>query len=157
MTSLDHRPPRGARQARLMRIANVPMRFLLGLPFPTPLGKRLMLVFHIGRTTGHRYRQPVSYVAHDGVLLTPGGGRWTRNLTDAPVRLRLRGRDRQARAELVDDPAEVDRLFAVMSRKNPMLRRFVPIPLTADGHLDPDRLAQALRYGFRIVRWRLVD
>lgn len=140
-----------------MRIANVPMRFLLGLPFPTPLGKRLMLVFHVGRTTGRRYRQPVSYVEHDGVLLTPGGGRWTRNLTDAPVGLRLRGRDRQARAELVADPAEVDRLFAVMSRKNPMLRRFVPIPLTSEGHLEPEPLEQALRYGFRIVRWRLLD
>lgn len=157
MTGLDQRPARGARQAKLMRIANVPMRFLLGLPFTTPLSKRLMLVFHIGRTTGHRYRQPVSYVAHDGVLLTPGGGRWTRNLTDEPVRLRLRGRDRHARPELVDDPVEVDRLFAVMSAANPVLRRFVPIPLTPDGHLDPDRLEQALRYGFRIVRWHLVD
>ena len=140
-----------------MRIANVPMRVLLGLPFATPLSRRLMLVFHIGRRTGRRYRQPVSYVQHDDVLLTPGGGRWTRNLTDAPVRLRLRGRDRQARAELVDDPVEVDRLFAAMSAANPMLRRFVPIPLTADGHLDPDRLQQALQYGFRIVRWRLLD
>ena len=157
MTSVDQRPPRGARQARLMRIANVPMRLLLGLPFSTPLSSRLMLVFHVGRRTGRRYRQPVSYVRHDDVLLTPGGGRWTRNLTDAPVRLRLRGRDRQARAELVDDPAEVDRLFAVMSAANPMLRRFVPIPLTPEGHLEPDRLAQALQYGFRIVRWHLLD
>lgn len=157
MTSPDLRPPRGATQARLMRIANVPMRFLLALPFPTPLGKRLMLVFHIGRRTGRRYRQPVSYVRADGVLLTPGGGRWTRNLTDAPVRLRLRGRDREAQAELIDDPAEVDRLFAVMSRANPMLRRFVPIPMTPDGHLQPDRLELALRHGFRIVRWHLLD
>jgi hypothetical protein len=31
------RPARLARQTRLMRIVNVPMRFLLSLPFPTPL------------------------------------------------------------------------------------------------------------------------
>jgi deazaflavin-dependent oxidoreductase (nitroreductase family) len=153
MTSPDSRLPRGARQARLMRMGNVPMRFLLGLPFATPLSKRLMLVFHIGRKTGRCYRQPVSYVAHDDVLLSPGGGRWTRNLTGEPVRLRLRGRDRRARAELVDDPGEVDRLFAVMSAQNPMLRRFVPIPMTPDGHLQPEALQVALRQGFRIVRW----
>jgi hypothetical protein len=156
MTSPDPRLPRGARQARLMRIANVPMRFLLGLPFATPLSKRLMLVFHIGRKTGRRYRQPVSYVARDGVLLTPGGGRWTRNLTGEPVGLRLRGRDCCARAELIDDPAEVDRLFALMSAENPMLRRFVPIPTTPDGHLQPEPLEEALRYGFRIVRWHVL-
>lgn len=150
------RPPGGAAQARIMRVANVPMRVILGLPFPTLLSRRLMLVHHIGRTTGRHYRQPVSYVEHEGVLLTPGGGRWTRNLTDEPVRIHLRGRDRMARAELVDDPAEVDRLFAVMSAANPMLRRFVPIPMTPDGHLQSDRLAAALQYGFRIVRWHLL-
>ena len=32
-----------ARMARRMRRVNVPMRALLGLPFPTPLGSRLML------------------------------------------------------------------------------------------------------------------
>jgi hypothetical protein len=37
-------------------------RMLLGLPFPTPLGRRLMLVHHTGRKTGKHYRQPVSYV-----------------------------------------------------------------------------------------------
>lgn len=53
------------------------MRAVLGLPFPTPLGKRLMLVDITGRKTGRHYRQPVSYVRHGDVLLTPGGGKWS--------------------------------------------------------------------------------
>jgi hypothetical protein len=47
---------------------------LLGLLFPTPKSKRLMLVHHTGRVTGKHYRQPVSYVRDGDILLTPGGG-----------------------------------------------------------------------------------
>jgi hypothetical protein len=74
-----------------MAALNVPMRVVLGLPFPTPLSGRLMLVHHTGRRTGRRYRQPVSYIADGATLLTPGGGRWTNNLRDGQsVRLHLR-------------------------------------------------------------------
>lgn len=149
--------PAGRRaQAVTFRVINVPMRALLGLPFPTPLGRRLMLLYLVGRKTGRRYRQPVSYVRDAGALLTPGGGRWTRNLRDGePVRIRLRGRDVTARPELVADPDEVDRLLALMATANPALNRFVRIPRGADGRLDRDRLAAAIRYGFRVVRWSL--
>jgi deazaflavin-dependent oxidoreductase (nitroreductase family) len=149
-------PPRHPVQARVFRIVNVPMRAVLGLPFPTPLGRRLMLVHHTGRRTGRHYRQPVSYVRLGDDLLTPGGGRWTENLRDGePVRLTLRGRSVTASPELVRDQGDVSRLFDAMAARNPALRRFVPIPRSADGRLDPDRLAQAIRYGFCIVRWRV--
>jgi hypothetical protein len=64
-------------QARVMAVVNVPMRVLLGLPFPTPLSGRLMLISYHGRKTGKIYRQPVSYVQQDHMLLTPGGGKGT--------------------------------------------------------------------------------
>lgn len=154
-------PPRPARrrlQARAFRIINVPMRLVLGLPFPTPPGRRLMLVHHTGRISGRHYRQPVSYVRDGDCLLTPGGGRWTENLRDgAPVRIRLRGRDLTARPELVGDPGPVEELLARMARANPALRRFVPIPSGPDGRLDPAALDAAIRYGFRIVRWHLAE
>lgn len=142
----------------VFRVINVPTRSVLGLPRATPLGKRLMLLYLTGRKTGRRYRQPVSYT-HDGeTLLTPGGGRWKLNLVEgAPTHVRLRGRDISLRAELVRDPAEVDRLLGVMTAKNPMVGRFVPIPKGSDGHYDHDRLDLAIRHGFRIVRWHPGD
>jgi hypothetical protein len=138
----------------VFRVLNVPMRFVLGLPFSTPLGKRLMLVYSVGRTTGRHYRQPVSYVRDGETLLTPGGGRWKFNLVQGqPTHVRLRGRDVSLRPELVRDPAEVDRLLGVMSAKNHMVGRFVPVPKGADGHYDQERLALAIDHGFCIVRW----
>jgi hypothetical protein len=139
-----------------MRIINVPMQAVLGLPVATPLSKRLMLVFLTGRKTGKRYRQPVSYVRDGDVLLTPGGGRWTLNLADGkPVRIRLGGRDVLARPELVTDPDEVERLLEVMMAANPAVRRFVAIPRGPDGRLDRSRLEAAVRHGFKVVRWHL--
>jgi deazaflavin-dependent oxidoreductase (nitroreductase family) len=144
------------RRQRVMRIVNVPMRTVLGMPFPTPLGGNLMLISYTGRKTGKAYRQPVSYARDGDVLLTPGGGRWTLNLRDGrPVRLRLRGRDVSARPELVTDPAEVERLLGAIARENPRAAKFVPIPRLPDGRLDPEVLTASIDHGFSIVRWHL--
>jgi hypothetical protein len=157
MSQPTKRPPSRRAQATLFRIANVPMRAVLGLPFGTPLGKRLMLLYITGRVTGKRYRQPVSYVRDGDDLLTPGGGRWRLNLRDGePVRIRLRGRDLTVRPDLVQDPDEIERLLGVMTAANPAISRFVRIPKTPDGHFDRSSLAAAVRYGFRIVRWHPV-
>jgi hypothetical protein len=138
----------------VFRVVNVPMRFVLGLPISTPLGKRLMLVHLIGRKSGKRYKQPISYVREQETLLTPGGGRWKLNLVEGqPTQVHLRGRDIALRPELVRDAAEVDRLLLVMREKNPAIKRFVPIPQTADGHYDQERLTAAITHGFCIVRW----
>src|ERR687883_150917 len=102
-------PGRMERQARMMKVANVPMRAALRLPFRTPLSGALMLVSHTGRVTSRTYHQPVSYVRDGDLLLTPGGGRWTRNLRDGePVDLRLAGRRVVARPELERDPERVE-------------------------------------------------
>jgi deazaflavin-dependent oxidoreductase (nitroreductase family) len=143
------------RQARRMRIINVPMRRLLRLPFPTPISRRLMLITFTGRKTGRVYNQPVSYVIDGDTLLTPGGGRWKLNLRgDQPVQVRLHGRSRQATPELVRDPAEVGRLLRTMLADNPRLGNFVPV-VGADKQIDESRLANAINYGFCIVRWHL--
>jgi hypothetical protein len=146
------------RRARIMRAVNVPMRAALSLPFATPINAKLMLIFYTGRKTGNAYRQPVSYVRDGDVLLTPGGGRWTLNLAGGrPVQIRLRGRLETARPELVTDPAEVERLLGVIGEKNPQAARFIPIPRRDDGRLDPDALGAALRHGFCIVRWHVIE
>jgi len=151
-------PPRMRRQARIMRMVNVPMRRILGLPFRTPLSRNLMLLYLTGRRTGKSYRQPVSYVRHDDTLLTPGGGKWKLNLVPGrPTRIRLGGRDILARPDLVADPGEVDRLLMIMTDVNPRTAGFIPIPRGEDGHFDEADLARAVSHGFRIVRWHLAE
>lgn len=150
------RPASRARQARIMRLVNVPMRRLLGLPFPTPLGGRLMLLRLTGRRTGRIYRQPVSYIRDGDTLLTPGDGRWTLNLVERrPVPIRLLGRDITAEPELIGDPDQVQQLLETMVHANPTLMRFVRIPQDASGRFDRTALEAAVRQGFRIVRWHL--
>ena len=141
-----------------MRVLNVPMRALLGLPFPTPMGRRLMLVHHIGRKTGRRYRQPVSYAPMpDGTLLTPGGGRWVRNLTGGrPVEIQLRDRKELAAPEFVYDPDELERARSSFRAANPFAARFIPLLNGGESaRPDPEALRAAVGYGFRMVRWRL--
>jgi hypothetical protein len=150
-------PRRRKRQARLMRIANVPMRRVLSLPFETPISRRLMLLSYTGRKTGRRYRQPVSYVEDGGVLLTPGGGRWKLNLRDGePIEVRLRGRHVLARPELVRDPIELEALLRRMMTINSRLASFIPF-IGKDGEIDPEKLRAAIGYGFCVVRWRIAE
>jgi hypothetical protein len=156
MASVSAAPRRGRRQAMIFRMVNVPMRRILALPFRTPLSKNLMLLYLTRRRTGKSYRQPVSYVRHDGTLLTPGGGKWKLNLDPGrPVKIRLGGRDILARPDLVADVDEVDRLLMVMSEANPRTASFIPIPRREDGHFERAALANAVGHGFRIVRWHL--
>src|SRR3954470_21968027 len=152
--SNEARPARLRRQARLMKILNVPMRRLLALPFRTPLSRNLMLVTVTGRTTGRVYRQPVSYVRDADVLLTPGGGRWTRNLDpERPVSIRRAGHVETALPELVRDAGEVERLLRLMLARNPRVKSF--LPFVRDGEISGEALTTALDHGFCVVRWHL--
>jgi hypothetical protein len=138
-----------------MGLINIPMRVVLGLPFATPLSAALMLVSFSGRRTGKHYLQPVSYVPDGDTLLTPGGGKWKLNLREGQrVRIRLRGREVLARTEFISDVAEVERLLRRMVAINPRVTSFVPVA-GADGQVDHDKLAAAVGYGFRIIRWHL--
>jgi hypothetical protein len=149
--------PLGRRvQARVFSVINVPMRALLSLPIATPLGRSLMLADITGRKTGRIYRQPLSYVRDGDVLLTPGGGNWKLNLSaDVPVRLRLRGKDVMANPEVVSNVDEISDLLTVMVAANPRAARFIGVPRDPNGRFDRAGLENAVRYGFRIVRWHL--
>jgi hypothetical protein len=139
-----------------MRVINVPMRQVLSLPFPTPLSKRLMLIYLTGRRSGRSYRQPVSYVRDRGSLLTPGGGNWKLNLEPGrPERARLDGRAVTLRPDLIDDVDEVDQALIRMTSVNPRVASFIPITRRGDGHFDREGLINAVSHGFRIVRWHL--
>lgn len=138
-----------------MRLINVPMRRVLALPFPTPLGRQLMLVTLTGHKTGRIYRQPVSYVKDGDTFLTPGGGVWTRNLReDTAVPARMNGKRVQLRPELIGDPDQVESLLRTMAKSNRRITSFVPV--FESGDIDRTKLENAVEYGFRIVRWHRV-
>ncbi|MBV9792717.1 MAG: nitroreductase family deazaflavin-dependent oxidoreductase [Actinobacteria bacterium] len=146
------------RPARIMRVANVPIRAALSLPFPTPLSAHLMLISYTGRKSGQAYRLPVAYLRDGDVLLTLGGGRWTYNLLDGqPARIRLRGRDLPVQPEVVTDPAGVERLLDRVVEINPRAVRYIPISRRPDGRLDPNGLHAAVRRGYCVVRWYLQE
>lgn len=140
-----------------MRITNVPMRVILGLPLKTPLSRRLMMANIVGRRTGKVYRQPLSYVQEGAdTLLTPGGGRWKLNLrADRSVTLRIAGRDVTARPEVVGDPDEVCELISVIVAANPGGARFIGVGTDAAGKPDRTAVERVVGFGFRIVRWHL--
>jgi len=152
MATFAPQQARMQRRARIMRMINVPMRRVLSLPFPTPLGRRLMVVTLTGRKTGRIYRQPVSYVKDGDTLLTPGGGAWTRNLReDTAVPARINGKDVRLTPELLSDPDQVERLLLQMAETNPRITSFVPF-FDSEG-INRAKLDNALEYGFRVVRW----
>jgi F420H(2)-dependent quinone reductase len=158
MSPAQRRPFRRRLQARFMAVVNVPMRVVLGLPFSTPLGNRLMLLTLRGRKTGRIYKQSVSYVRDGTTLLTPGGGKWKLNLRpDEAVSIRLQGRDLLAQPELVRDSEEVEGLLGKMMVGNPSVAAFVGVSKGADGRFERGQLETALRYGFCIVRWHLEE
>jgi hypothetical protein len=68
------------------------------------------------------------------------------------VRIRLAGRDRLGRPELVKNVDAVEALLRKMMRLNPRMTSFVPVA-GPGGQIDRQQLENAVRYGFAIVRW----
>ncbi len=89
---------------RVMGALNVLPKFILRLPFQTPMSRRLLLLSYMGRKTGRSYTIPVSYVEKGEDLLIPGGGTWKTNLENgAPVQIRFLGKERSAIPEVIRD------------------------------------------------------
>jgi len=147
-------------QARTMALQGVANRIVRGL-LRTPLishgiGKRLITVYAVGRTSGKRYAVPVAYTRHDGVLLVGTPFRWARNLrTGEPVDVRYMGRRRTADVVVLTDEAAVVADYAVIARDNHSFARFNGIGLLPDGNPDPADLRQAWQAGARVLRLTL--
>jgi deazaflavin-dependent oxidoreductase (nitroreductase family) len=146
-------------QTTLERVAGNLMgfpKFVLRLPFQTPMSKRLILISYTGRKTGKSYTIPVSYVQQGDDLLIPGGGVWKSNLeTGAPVRIRFSGKERNATPEVIRDTDEVEELVTFMMAANPAVSRFIGVPKQSDGRPDRAKLDEAVRGGFALVRLHL--
>jgi deazaflavin-dependent oxidoreductase (nitroreductase family) len=108
-----------------MNVATWIVRFLLRSPLHGLVGDRVMLLTVTGRRSGRSYSFPVRY-AVDGRTLTVVAEAerttwWLNLLRQAPVLVRMDGRDRHAIAHLVWDADEADRAIADYARTFPGL------------------------------------
>lgn len=145
-------PPSG-----MFKVANVLMRALIRSPLHGAL-KGLLLLEMTGRRSGRRVRVPVGHHHVDGQHLVVTSGHWRHNLRGgAPVAAWTDGRRRTGRAELIEDPDEVARLYgAILAQVG--LRNARQLGLRATGDRLPtfDELKTALP-GHAAVRLLLDD
>ncbi|MEZ4659147.1 MAG: nitroreductase family deazaflavin-dependent oxidoreductase [Caldilineaceae bacterium] len=102
-----------------LTIANPLMKFILRSPLHKMASSQIMLITVTGRKSGKKYTTPVNFVElddfeEDGLLsvVSHQHRTWWRNLRGgAPVTIVLRGQQREAHAEVIEDPAEVAELL----------------------------------------------
>ncbi len=143
---------------RVMRFVNPVVAALLRSPFHGLLSRQVLLLTYTGRKTGQQYTIPVGYTA-EGDTLTVFSGRhvWWKNLRGGGrVTVRLEGRQRTARAEVVEDSAALlallDRYVARYGLKGAGQR--MGLALDTQPPLSRDDLAAAL-VGHAVVYLRL--
>ncbi|TCK25823.1 hypothetical protein [Pseudonocardia endophytica] len=146
-------PPR-ATTMRMQGVANAVVHTLLRTPLLCRVvGRRLVELEIVGRTSGRRFDVPVAYTRQGEVLLIGTPFTWGRNLrTGTPVVVRLMGRRRTADVQVITDEAGVVAAYADMSRDNHNFAAFNKIGLDQQGEPDPADLAKAWAAGARAFR-----
>lgn len=123
------------------------VKLLLRSPLHGLASQGVMLISYTGRKTGQLYTIPVSYAMDekDALLTTSFKTRtWWRNLRGgAPVTLRLRGKEVDALAEVIEAETAVADYIRIYLRRFPDIARHFYISMDADGAPKPDDLAAA--------------
>lgn len=143
-------------ETRFQRFLNSVMRGVLRSPLHPVLSGRILVINVTGRKTGKVYRIPVGYVEHDGAILIGTAGKWRLNLPAHPeVAVLLRGKQRQAIAQVVTDQARCAELYRPILAKNPIHGKYAGIGIEPDGAPNPADLRTALGRGIAVVRLTL--
>ncbi|WP_199422917.1 nitroreductase/quinone reductase family protein [Actinotalea solisilvae] len=139
-------------------VVNRVMRWLLSSPRrASRIGRALLLLHVTGRQSGRALTFPVAYRREDdGRLLVLTSSRWRHNLRGRPdVEVTLLGVRRPARAELVEDPDTVARVYRALieAERHRRAGRRMGIRLTVDRVPTLEELADAaVRDGLAVVR-----
>lgn len=143
-----------AQTLRFQGAANGITRALLRVPLLNRLvGRRLIVLDVVGRTSGRHYRVPVAYTRHDGELLVGTPFAWGRNLrTGEPVSILLKGKHTTADVEAFTTETDVVRAYEIMARDNRQFAAFNKIGLDQHGDPDPEDLHLAWAAGARAFR-----
>jgi hypothetical protein len=142
---------------RVLHAINPVVAAILRSPFHRLLSEQVLLLTYTGRQTGRRYTFPVGY-SREGAILTIVSTRhwWKYLLGSAPVTVRLQGRCRTTRADVITEPdavlAEVERLVARYGRRSVSQRMYLALDTTPPP--TREELARALR-GWVVIRLSL--
>jgi len=132
----------------LMAAANVVVRLLLRSPLHCWLSDTVLLLTYIGRKSGRRYTNPVSYSREGDVVTVFTYRSWWRNLRGgAPVRVEIKRRQFDGMADAISDdqPAIAVSLLAHLW-EHPSLAREYNVPRDAEGRPDPIAVRHAARF-----------
>lgn len=144
-------------ESRSQRFGNSVLRGILRSPLHPVLSGRLLVIVVTGRKSGKRYRIPVGYVEHDGAFLIGTAGKWRRNLAaNQTVTVLLRGKTREATAEVITDEDCCTELYRPILAKNPIHGKYAGIGIEPDGSPNPADLQAALKRGVAVVRLTLL-
>jgi hypothetical protein len=146
-----------ARMLTGQRVVNRIVRGLLRTPLVCRLvGKRLVTIYAVGRTSGRVYAVPVAFTRHEGALLVGTSFGWGRNLrTGEPVDVRFQGRRVAADVAVSSDEAGVVNAYEIIARDNRNFAKFNLIGFGSSGDPDPADLRRAWAAGARAIRLTL--
>ncbi len=140
-----------AQTLSLQKLVNRIVRALLCTPLISRgIGRRLLIVYVTGRSSGRRYAVPVAYTRDHDRLLVGTPFAWGRNLrTGQPVDIRLKGSRRAADVDVFTSEDDVVRLYATMCRDNRQFAKFNQIAIDPEGNPSMDDLHWAWAAGAR--------
>jgi hypothetical protein len=133
---------------RILRATNPLIVRLLRSPLHRMGSRDLLVLTVIGRKSGRRYIQPLSYVERDGVLhccTRPTASAWWKNLRGgADVEIVWRGRQLAARASILDPSSDEahDGLRRFLARNPGTSKLLYHVGIGADGNPDAVDLAR---------------
>ncbi len=133
------------------------MKWMVYSPLHGMVSGNTMVVVYSGCRTGKTYTLPVGYIKSGGELLTTSfkDRTWWRNLRGGVrVIVHLQGKDRHARAVVVEDLPGVMEGLKEFIQQSDFAARMLRIPMDANGELDPESLRQAAETRV-IIRTRL--
>jgi deazaflavin-dependent oxidoreductase (nitroreductase family) len=123
------------------------MKFILRSPLHGMVSKTVLLITFTGRKSGKVYTTPVDY-SQDGDLVTIfTHANWWKNLqNDAPVTLRIRGRELQGLAEPVaEDKSAIATGLTAHLRKVPSDAQYYGVTFDAQGNPGAEEVEKAVQ------------